>query len=143
MLLVRTSVRQSPIHGLGVFAEEDIPEGAILWRFEPFLDRVINEQELGAMPDHLVDFIEIYSEYFPELGVLVLSGDNDRFTNHSDDPNTEVVLPNGPEAHVRARRPIVAGEEITCDYNVIRCRAHPVIHPAPATTIAEAPPAMV
>jgi hypothetical protein len=48
------------------------------------------------MPDHLVDFIEIYSEYFPELGVLVLSGDNDRFTNHSDDPNTEVVLPNGP-----------------------------------------------
>lgn len=143
MLLVRTSVRQSPIHGLGVFAEEDIPEGAILWRFEPFLDRVINEQELGAMPDHLVDFIEIYSEYFPELGVLVLSGDNDRFTNHSDDPNTEVVLPNGPEAHVRARRLIVAGEEITCDYNVIRCRAHPVIHPAPATTIAEAPPAMV
>ena len=143
MLLVRTSVRQSPIHGLGVFAEEDIPEGAILWRFEPFLDRVINEQELGAMPDHLVDFIEIYSEYFPELGVLVLSGDNDRFTNHSDDPNTEVVLPNGTEAQVRARRLIVAGEEITCDYNVILCRAHPVIHPAPATTIAEAPPAMV
>ena len=143
MLLVRTSVRQSPIHGLGVFAEEDIPEGAILWRFEPFLDKVIAEEELGQMPDHLVDFIEIYSEYFPELGVLVLSGDNDRFTNHSDDPNTEVVLPNGPEAHVRARRAIGAGEEITCDYNVIRCRAHQIMHPASAASIAEAPPALV
>ena len=142
MLLVRTSVRQSPIHGLGVFAEEDIPDGAILWRFEPMLDRVIHEGDLGSLPAHLVDFIEVYSEYFPELGVLVLSGDNDRFTNHSDDPNTEVVLPNGPEAHVRARRAIAAGEEITCDYTVIRCRAHPVMQPPHVALVhAEAPPA--
>jgi SET domain-containing protein len=143
VLLVRTSIRQSPIHGLGVFAEEDIPEGTVLWRFEPVLDRLIHEEDLRGLPDHLVDFIEIYSEYFPELGVLVLSGDNDRYTNHSDDPNTEVVLPNGPEAHVRARRTIAAGEEITCDYTVIRCRAHPVICvPHAASVIAEAPPAM-
>jgi hypothetical protein len=145
VLLVRTSVRQSPIHGLGVFAEEDIPDGTILWRFDPVLDRVIPEEELDGMPGHLVDFIEVYSEYFPELGVLVLSGDNDRFTNHSDDPNTEVVLPNGPEALVRARRDIAAGEEITCDYTVIRCRAHPVAHAAHVAggTRADAPPAMV
>jgi SET domain-containing protein len=144
VLLFRTSVRQSPIHGLGVFAEEDIPDGAILWRFESILDRVIPEAELEGLPDHLVDFIDVYSEYFPELGVLVLSGDNDRFTNHSDDPNTEVVLPNGPEAHVRARRPIAAGEEITCDYTVIRCRAHPVMEAAHAAPVlAEAPPVMV
>ena len=144
MLLVRTSVRQSAIHGLGVFAEEDIPDGAILWRFEPVVDRLIPEAELERLPDHLVDFIEVYSEYFPELGLLVLSGDNDRFTNHSDDPNTEVVLPNGPEAHVRARRAISAGEEITCDYTVIRCRAHPVMHAVHAAQIAaEASPAMV
>lgn len=144
MLLVRTSIRQSPIHGLGLFAEEEIPAGTVLWRFEPLLDRLIRETDLAGLPDHLVDYIEVYSEYFPELGVLVLSGDNDRYTNHSDDPNTEVILPNGPEAHVRARRDIAAGEEITCDYTVIRCRAHPVVHPAHvATTIAEAPPAMV
>jgi SET domain-containing protein len=144
VLLVRTSVRQSPIHGLGVFAEEDIPDGAILWRFDPMLDRLIPEEELGGMPDHLVEFIEVYSEYFPELRVLVLSGDNDRFTNHSNDPNTEVVLPNGPEALVRARRAIAAGEEITCDYTVIRCRAHPVMHPAHGIALsAEASPAMV
>jgi SET domain-containing protein len=139
VLLVPTSVRHSPIHGLGVFAEEDIPAGTILWRFEPLVDRLIREDELGRLPDHLVAFIDIYSEHFPDLGLLVLSGDNDRFTNHSDDPNTEVILPNGPEAYVRARRDIAAGEEITCDYNVIRCRAHPMLHAPAAAIMAEAP----
>lgn len=138
MLLVPTSVRQSPIHGLGLFAEEDIPEGTIIWRFEPLVDRLIPEGELERLPTHVAAYIDIYSEYFPDLGVLVLSGDNDRYTNHSDDPNTEVVLPNRPEALVRARRDIAAGEEITCDYNVINCRAHPMVHPR-ATLLAETP----
>lgn len=143
VLLVKTSVRQSPIHGLGLFAEEHIPAGTTLWRFEPMLDRLIPESDLSLLPGEVVEFIDIYSEYFPELGVLVLSGDNDRYTNHSDDPNTEVVLPNGPEAHVRAVRDIQPGEEITCDYTVIRCRAHPVAQPAyAAATAAEAVPAL-
>lgn len=130
MLLVKTCVRQSPLHGLGLFAEEDIPAGTILWRFEPLLDRLIREAELDTLPEEVARFIDIYSEHFPDLGVLVLSGDNDRYTNHSDSPNTEVILPNGPEARVRAVRDILAGEEITCDYTVIRCRAHPIPHPA-------------
>jgi uncharacterized protein len=143
VLLVRTSVRQSPIHGLGLFAEEYIPRGTTLWRFEPLIDRLIPEGELARLPDKVIDFIDIYSEYFPELGVLVLSGDNDRYTNHSEDPNTEVVLPNGPEAHMRALRDIHPGEEITCDYTVIRCRAHQVVRTVfPASVAAEAPPAL-
>jgi hypothetical protein len=142
MLLVKTSVRQSPIHGLGLFAEEFIPAGKTLWRFDPLLDRLIPESALAEYPEDVVAFLDIYSEYFPELGILVLSGDNDRYTNHSDDPNTEVILPNGPEALVRALRDIHPGDEITCDYGVIRCRAHGL--PAPvvmSTSIADAPPA--
>ncbi|MCX7646336.1 MAG: SET domain-containing protein [Rhodobacteraceae bacterium] len=126
MLLVRTTVRQSEIHGLGLFAEEDIPRGTAIWAFDPVLDRIIPEADLARYPAHVADYLETYCEYFPETGVLVLSGDNDRFTNHSDRPNTAVVLPNGPEARVIAARDIAAGEEITCDYAVIRCRKHAV-----------------
>lgn len=124
MLLVRTVVRESRIHGLGVFADQPIGKGEAVWAFEPLLDRVIPVAELGRMPAHVADYLETYCEYFPETEVLVLSGDNDRFTNHSDDPNTVVVLPNGPEARVVAARDIAAGEEITCDYAVIRCRRY-------------------
>ena len=136
MLLVKTCVRQSPLHGLGLFAEEDIPAGTILWRFEPLLDRVIRESELWLLPEQVARFIDVYSEHFPDLGVLVLSGDNDRYTNHSDTPNTEVILPNGPEAQVRAAKDIAAGDEITCDYTVIRCRAHPIAHPSQLPLVA-------
>jgi SET domain-containing protein len=124
MLLVRTSVRQSPIHGLGLFADEPIRLGQPVWTYEPTIDRVVPEAELDSYPEHVIDYLETYCEYFPEFGVLVLSGDNDRFTNHSDDPNTVVVLPNGPEARVVAARDIAAGDEITCDYTVIRCRKY-------------------
>lgn len=134
MLLIRTSVRQSPIHGLGVFAEEPIRAGQQIWAYEPMIDRVVPEAALGDYPAHMVDYLETYCEYFPEHGVLVLSGDNDRFTNHSDDPNSVVVLPNGPEAQVIAARDIAAGEEITCDYAVIRCRKYSL---APVAEAAE------
>jgi SET domain-containing protein len=122
VLLVRTTVKESPIHGLGLFADQFIAEGTPIWRLDPLLDRIIPEAELGRYPAHVVDYLEVYAEYFPELGVLVLSGDNDRFTNHADQPNTVVVLPNAPEAEVRAARDIEPGEEITCDYGVIRTR---------------------
>ncbi len=124
MLLVRTSVRQSPIHGLGLFAEHAISQGQPIWAFEPGIDRILAEAELDSYPAHVIDYLETYCEYFPESGVLVLSGDNDRYTNHADEPNTVVVLPNGPEARVVAARDIAEGEEITCDYTVIRCRKY-------------------
>lgn len=126
MLLVRTVVKESAIHGLGVFAVEPIRRGEAVWAYEPSLDRIIPVAALDAYPDHVVEYLETYCEYFPELDVLVLSGDNDRYTNHADDPNTVVVLPNVPEARMVAVRDIAAGEEITCDYTVIRTRRYSV-----------------
>jgi SET domain-containing protein len=120
VLLVRTVLRESAIHGLGVFADQDIPKGTVVWTLDPLIDRILTLDDLERLPDHVRLFVQVYSEYFSELGLVVLSGDNDRFTNHSADPNTVVVLPNGPAAKVIAARDIAAGEEITCDYTVIR-----------------------
>jgi len=132
VLLVRTVVKQSPIHGLGIFADQFIPRGAPVWLLDPMIDRVIPLAELGRLPDHVRLFVEVYSEYFPDLGVLVLSGDNDRFTNHSADPNTVVILPNAPDARVVAARDIEVGEELTCDYTVIRTLGYEVVAAAAA-----------
>ena len=120
MLLVRTAVERSPIHGLGLFAAEDIAAGTVVWSLDPFLDRVIPAEALQGYPDHVRDYLEHYCEYFPETAELVLSGDGDRYTNHSDDPNTAVRGRNAPDAEVVAVRDIREGEEITCSYAVIR-----------------------
>ena len=77
-------------------------------------------------------FNAVYCEYFPESDELVLSGDADRFTNHSGDPNTVVEGVNAPTAFVVAARDIAAGEEITCDYAEIRSLKWPVLTAAVA-----------
>ncbi len=120
MLLVRTNVADSPIHGLGVFAVEPIPAGTTVWALDPLLDRVFPVGALDAYPPHIREYLEHYCEYFPETDELVLSGDGDRFTNHSDTPNTAVAGRNAPNAQVVALRDIAEGEEITCSYAVIR-----------------------
>lgn len=120
MLLVPTTVGQSPIHGLGLFAAEAIPAGTVIWQLDPLFDRVFTVEELTGRPPLVREFIEHYCEYFPETGELVLSCDGDRYTNHSDDPNTRVDGENRPDARVIATRDIAAGEEITCDYGEIR-----------------------
>ena len=81
---------------------------------------MIAVDDLGRLPRHVAEYLEHYCEYFPESGLLVLSGDGDRYTNHADAPNTGVAGENGPEAQVLALRDIAPGEEITCDYGVIR-----------------------
>lgn len=52
-----------------------------------------------------------YAYFDRERGVFVLSGDDDRFTNHSDDPNT---IHEGDRGY--ALRDIHAGDEITGNY---------------------------
>jgi hypothetical protein len=40
MLLVRTTLRPSGVHGLGLFADEFIPKGFVIWRFDGHVDSV-------------------------------------------------------------------------------------------------------
>ncbi len=38
MLLIKTKLDLSKIHGIGLFAGEDIPKGTIIWRFNSLID---------------------------------------------------------------------------------------------------------
>jgi SET domain-containing protein len=112
MFVVKTRVAPSAIHGLGVFACEDISAGAEVWRFQPPFDIVVPESALADLPAAVRMHLDIYGYRSVDLGgQLVLSGDNAKYLNHSDDPSLE----ESPFRSV-ARRPIAEGEEITCDY---------------------------
>lgn len=116
--IVKTRLYQSPIEGLGVFAAEDIPEGTVVWRYNPAIDRMLTAGEIAALDENEREFMERYAYLDTRLGLYVLSADNARFCNHSDNANTRGAYPaDGPVGGIDiAVRDIKAGEEITCDY---------------------------
>jgi SET domain-containing protein len=118
MLLVKTRIGPSIIHGTGLFADEPIPKGTMVWRFTPGFDLTFtNEQLLGFAP--LVQ-IYIYKVGWrsKKSGRYCFSSDDGRFFNHSNEPNCLSEYRDGEEEAVTiARRDIAAGEEMTDDYS--------------------------
>ena len=114
MLLIEHYVGPSTIHGLGVFVAVDVPKGALLWEFNPLIDRMIPSGMLTSLPPHVQAQVERHSEYYPEIGCYVLGGDGDYFMNHADHAN--LVSAPGEWHRGYADRDIACGEELTCDY---------------------------
>jgi hypothetical protein len=113
MMLVRSHVAQSPIEGLGVYADQFIPAGTLIWKLNPDFIATFSRSALNALPEHIREFVERYS--FPDFenaDQLYVELDNGRYMNHSEAPNTDFTAFN--EGY--AVRDIAEGEEITCNY---------------------------
>lgn len=108
MLLVRTKLGLSPLHGIGLFAAELIPAGTVVWRYMPPFDAAFYQLPTDPV---VLETLEHYSYFDEEMDVWVLPGDNARFTNHSDEPNLKIDAQT-----MVAARDILSGEEITTDY---------------------------
>jgi SET domain-containing protein len=113
MLLVKTYLDKSPIHGIGVFARESIPKGKKIWRFVFGFDRYYSRKQLAKLPKAAKEHIRLHG--FQWKNEILLSMDYDTFMNHSENPNT--YFHNG---YVVARCNIRKGAEITNDYRAFK-----------------------
>ena len=120
MLLVKTRIGPSTIHGIGLFAAEFIPKGTMTWRFDRSVDGIYTKSEVGRLPEP--KHTEILGMHFAYLskqtGRYVDCGDDARFMNHADEPNTIEVVKEEEERPNVAARDIQKGEEITIDYGL-------------------------
>lgn len=116
VLLFKTNLGQSSIHGVGLFAGEFIPKGSFVWVYNESTTLTItpskwNEMKKG-LPETAFASIERFA-YFRH-GVWLLNLDDSRFMNHLKEPNLgydqikEVSY---------ASRDINLGEELTCNYD--------------------------
>lgn len=119
MLLVNARVGESAIHGLGLIARQFIPAGTIVWKFIAGFDIEIQESSLESLSPAAREQVIHYAEYHAASRKFVLSSDDDRFTNHSEDPNTR-----SRDCIMYALRDIHEGEEITCDYREREVEVH-------------------
>ena len=112
MLLVKTYLGPSEIHGIGLFAAEFIPKGTMIWDLHSGFDLELTVEQINSLPEIARDALLHYGYLDGELWVICI--DDARHMNHSDCPNTD-----NEGAGTIALRDIQAGEEMTCDYNEI------------------------
>jgi SET domain-containing protein len=117
VFLIKTTLRDSSIHGLGVFAGEFIKKGTVIWRFMPPFDQAISVADIDASCDIIKGYMNRFGHQSPVFGYWILCGDNARFMNHSKEPNTHGIYTDLKENFDIAGRDIEVGEELTCDYD--------------------------
>lgn len=119
MLYVKTTIKNSPIHGTGLFADQKILKGTLVSKYEPGFDIFITVEKYESLPQVAKQFFDHYGYWSKELNGYVCSADNHRFTNHSTSPTVGTVgAKAGDDGEDIALRDIELGEEITVDYRV-------------------------
>jgi SET domain-containing protein len=117
MLLVKTRIGPSDIHGIGLFADEFISKGTVVWNFKSGFDLEMNKEEVDMLSPAAREQTLKYAYLSKTKGTYILCSDDARFFNHSDDPNTTSIdSPDGSDNRDIANRDIQKGDEITADY---------------------------
>ncbi len=117
MLTILASAKPSPIHGVGLFADQFIPKGTITWRFDPTFDIFFTEDEVEKLPEPQKRLIKFFAYFSAGRKVYIYSIDDSRFLNHSTHPNNDCPLLHGEtELCNISNRDIQIGEELTVDY---------------------------
>lgn len=116
MLLVKTKIGLSNVHGMGLFADEFIPKGTPIWEFTEGFDLRCQEQDLTRLSEATQEQFLNYCYHSSVDGSYILCFDDARFFNHSHTPNVKSIdSPKHTEGMDIALRDIQPGEELTCD----------------------------
>lgn len=114
MLLIKTYLDKSPIHGIGVFTNEFVKKGMLVWEFNPHIDIILTPEQLNELPEVAREFVEVHAFPYPfEANNYCLSIDHAQYVNHSDTPN---LGPNSSKSGDIALKDIPKGTELTDNY---------------------------
>lgn len=109
-----TVVKNSPIHGRGVYAAQDIPAGTRIFEYTGELITREEENRRETENDKTgVTYIYQLNEHESIDGSR--GGNDSRFVNHSCDPNIEGIV-NNRHIYYVALRDIKQDEELFIDY---------------------------
>jgi SET domain-containing protein len=107
----------SDIHGVGVFAIRDIPEGTEIFRGNTSKSTIVTKEIVDQQPEELR---KLYEDFCAQEGDKYFCPDSfnnldiSYYLNESKDPNVET--PDGHDFY--AARLIQKGEELTVDYAI-------------------------
>ena len=116
MLRIKTKLDKSQIAGIGVFTDEDIHEGQIIWSMNNLSVFRITSEDYKSLSEEEKNFIEEKDYYWIDKdGSYMIPLDDSRFINHSESPN---VIDKNDYLTIAVRN-IKKGEELTMNYRTL------------------------
>lgn len=114
MFLKKCILDKSHIHGVGLFANENIKKGEIIWLPSNTLTFHFTESGLASLHPQEQEMVRHYGYFHKDKRIWHLSAEDSRYINHSDTPNIERTT--NTDDGVQAIRDIKKGEELTQNY---------------------------
>lgn len=116
MIIVKNKLDRSLISGIGLFADQFILKGDLIWKMTSISVFKISPAKYEELSQIEKNFI-LEKDYYwlDEYGNYSIPIDDSRFVNHSNDPN---IIETDPNFCV-ASRDIKPNEELTIDYKTL------------------------
>lgn len=115
MMPIKYKLDKSDRHGIGLFTDENLIKGQLVYVASPVLDTNISQLQFDSLDEKEKEEVRYWGFKIPENNTWHVDFDVSKFINHSFDP-TVTQDPNHKEAYLVTTRIVKKGEELTQNY---------------------------
>lgn len=115
MIHIKYKLDKSDKHGIGLFADEDLKEGQLVYAASPLLDVNITQEQFDSLSDREKEEFQWWGFFDEPSQRWHVDFDVSKFINHSEE-GTVTQDKNHEEAYLVTTRDVKSGEELTQNY---------------------------
>jgi hypothetical protein len=115
MIHIKYKLDKSEHHGVGMFADENLAKGTLIYTPSPLLDVNLTQEQFDSLDENEKREMRYWGFFDEPSQKWHVDFDVTHFINHSYEA-TVMQDPNYTEAHLVAARDIRQGEELTQNY---------------------------
>jgi SET domain-containing protein len=115
MIHIKYKLRASDFHGIGLFTDQEIKKGELIYTASTLLDLNITQEQFDSLHQNEKDEILWWGFFDEPSQKWHVDFDVSKFINHSKEA-TVTQDENHDEAYLVATRDIKAGDELTQNY---------------------------
>lgn len=115
MIYIKYRLDKSDHHGIGLFADQDIKKGELVYTASPLLDVNITQEQFDSLDEKEKKEVQWWGFFDEPSQMWHVDFDVSKFINHSYNANLTQDL-NHDEAYLITTCDVVGGEELTQNY---------------------------
>lgn len=115
MIHVKYKLKHSELHGIGLFVDQSVNSGDVIYTASPLLDLNLSQEEFESLDQKEKDEVLWWGFYDQPSQKWHVDFDVSKFINHSDDA-TVAQHEDYEDAYLVATRDLSIGEELTQNY---------------------------